>query len=898
MRLPFNFSFFFRHKRIYLSAIFVFFAAAALLSSRISLRQDITEMLPRVLKEEMLLFQSSPLSGKIFVLVQSPQRQQARLAADFISRSLTRDSGAGLYGAKTDEEFFLSYYYGAAKLWNPSFASAAQKLIEPEALEMKMEENHKALLSLAGAFTRDLILADPVGLADIFAGELKSLNINGAFEIKDGYISSQDGKRILLVFDCRSNQMDSSAAKKIGSAFDNIVKELPYHAQAFMMGAARYTNENNDIIAKDIKRVLIVSCALMTVVFLVFLRRAKALLIYLVPPAAMSFAAVAASFFFNGLSAVTIGFGSVLMGLSVDYCLYMYFAMKASKEQNRAINAKKMVKPVLASALTSIAAFSVLSFSSIPLFGQISLFSAAGLLAALFLALCAAPFIFACEESPEKTLGKMKPLLSFPAAAVIIILFFAAAAASLKYVKFNASLDSLNTVSKRFEADRLEFEKFTGNAYNNNALFFVFGKTPEEALQNNEEISALNKDILKLAALYPSARKAESNLAAWKTFWNGERVAAVEKKINAFSKEKGLKPEIFAPFIRFLKTGESLRGQKFSLTELYNPVIKHNDGFAFVNIVPENAVINVKEGIKTVFISNAALREKIVSNISGDIVKMMLIMAGCVFPVLIFWLKKVQFAAAAVLPALCGICGFLVFSALSGIEVNLFGLLAAPLLIGLGIDYGIFIVYQQKGDTELHPTKAVIVAALSTMIGFGSLMAARHKVLFMIGFMVFTGISTAMAVSVFIIAPLLKKADKKMLAVLVFFLLPFAGCAAGVKYNVAEPPLSKEHSGTSVFYGSYKDELHFRAIARKEDGGYRIVIMSDLGVKMQDMKIKQEQDTDIYFHMQHMPKEAVEDFAGFFKEYYFEENKNNIKQNDMTVYYFRHKKPVLWARKI
>ena len=184
------------------------------------------------------------------------------------------------------------------------------------------------------------------------------------------------------------------------------------------------------------------------------------------------------------------------------------------------------------------------------------------------------------------------------------------------------------------------------------------------------------------------------------------------------------------------------------------------------------------------------------------------------------------------------------------------------------------------------------------MIGFGSLMAVWYKVLFMIGFMVFTGISTAMAVSVFIIAPLLKKADKKMLAVLVFFLLPFAGCAAEVKYNVAEPPLSKEHSGTSVFYGSYKDELHFRAIARKEDSGYRIIIMNDLGVKMQDMKIKQEQDTDIYFYMQHMPKEAVEDFAGFFKEYYFEENKNNIKQNDMTVYYFRHKKPVLWARKI
>jgi predicted RND superfamily exporter protein len=85
-----------------------------------------------------------------------------------------------------------------------------------------------------------------------------------------------------------------------------------------------------------------------------------------------------------------------------------------------------------------------------------------------------------------------------------------------------------------------------------------------------------------------------------------------------------------------------------------------------------------------------------------------------------------------------------------------------PLLIALGIDYGIFIIFKgTKTHSLLHPAKAVIIAALSTLIGFGSLMAAQHKVLFIIGFMVFTGILTSILVSVFILPPFLTAGKKE-----------------------------------------------------------------------------------------------------------------------------------------
>jgi hypothetical protein len=147
---------------------------------------------------------------------------------------------------------------------------------------------------------------------------------------------------------------------------------------------------------------------------------------------------------------------------------------------------------------------------------------------------------------------------------------------------------------------------------------------------------------------------------------------------------------------------------------------------------------------------------------------------------------------------------------------------------------------------------------------------------------------------------LLKNSKKALPVLLLCLLLSFAGCASsGVKYNIKMPPMPPaDNANTAMFYGSYKDDLNFRAISRTEPDGYRIVIMSDLGIKLQDMKIKKDEDTEIYFYIEYMPKEAIETFAGFFKEYYFSQEKPNIRNDMSTAYYFKNKEAVLWVKKI
>lgn len=913
MSLKFKPETIFKYRKIYLASLCIIFAVFAFLFSKIQYREDISEMLPDVLGREVKLFQNSPISNKLFIMIEGESPEEAQNAAETFTGILSQNTEIPLYAAKTDKDFILSYYYNTPVLWNKDFQKDIEALLTKEKIALKMEENIRNLYSPAGIFMQDIIIADPLGFIEVFGKELRSLNVSGStLDAKNGFISSEDGKKILLIYNYPSNVLDTALSQKIDTFFGNIKSELPQNTNIFYMGAPRYTVENNNIIAQDLNRIFFVATFLMLILFFVYLREKKAIFIYLAPHISIMVAAVTAYYVFGGLSGITIGFGAVLMGLSVDYSVYMYFALKNSKEEERFQTMHLMVRPLLISAFTSIFTFAILIFSGIGVFRQVAVFCAGGLIIALFLALFVAPFVFSCQnEKPDIKEFDIKTNKYF--AIIFLILIFAGAIISFGKLNFNASLNALNTVSEKFTKDYKVFSDFTGDAYSKNEFLFIFGDTKEEALRNNEIVSAKNKNNMKLAKLFPSDMQKEMNLKNWKEFWNEERIEFIKTEIEINAKKYGIKSDIFNDFYEFLQTGKiSSKGsemQDFDLAGMYDPIMSLEDKFAFVNILKKGTVINDTEEVETLFISSESLDEKIVHTMSLTFTKIMIALFFIAFFVLVLFWKNLYYAALSILPPLCGICIFLIMSALLQIELNLFALFAMPLLIGLGIDYGVFMIFKFKGQkSELHPTRAVIVAALSTLIGFGSLMAGQHKVLFGIGFMVFIGISASIFAAIFIVPAFLKKQTKilKAALLLLIFLIPISGCYSGAKinYNVSAPqrkqgPAGKEQ--TMMFFGSYKeDNLQFRVISVAEDDGHRVVIMSDLGVKLQDMKLKSDGETDIYFSIEFMPKNTVESFAEFFSEYFSKDQTDNDKIRDIggRTYYYKGGTPVLWVKEI
>jgi predicted RND superfamily exporter protein len=117
-------------------------------------------------------------------------------------------------------------------------------------------------------------------------------------------------------------------------------------------------------------------------------------------------------------------------------------------------------------------------------------------------------------------------------------------------------------------------------------------------------------------------------------------------------------------------------------------------------------------------------------------------------------IKKVLLALVPVVSGLLfmfGVMGGL------GIGFNLFNVVAAILIIGLGVDYGILVVCKISEGSNHATEKAVFVSGLTTLAGFGALVMARHPALHSIGVTVLLGIGAAIPSALFVIPALYQK---------------------------------------------------------------------------------------------------------------------------------------------
>jgi hopanoid biosynthesis associated RND transporter like protein HpnN len=110
----------------------------------------------------------------------------------------------------------------------------------------------------------------------------------------------------------------------------------------------------------------------------------------------------------------------------------------------------------------------------------------------------------------------------------------------------------------------------------------------------------------------------------------------------------------------------------------------------------------------------------------------------------------------ALVPLLVGSVWTVGMMVLFGVQFNMANLLFIPLIIGIGIDNGVHIVHSfratGKYDGESVPlarstAKAITLAALTTIVGFGSLMISSHRGIYSLGLLVTLGVGSVLIAS-------------------------------------------------------------------------------------------------------------------------------------------------------
>lgn len=137
-----------------------------------------------------------------------------------------------------------------------------------------------------------------------------------------------------------------------------------------------------------------------------------------------------------------------------------------------------------------------------------------------------------------------------------------------------------------------------------------------------------------------------------------------------------------------------------------------------------------------------------------------LLALAVIMAVLWFNFRSVRYALLASLPLGIGVFQTFGILGILGLPLNPANMIALPLMLGLGVDYGIHIVHdylEQRGRYRMSPSTAVavLVDSLTTIVGFGALMIASHQGLHSLGRVLTIGVSCCLFTSMIMLPALL-----------------------------------------------------------------------------------------------------------------------------------------------
>lgn len=205
--------------------------------------------------------------------------------------------------------------------------------------------------------------------------------------------------------------------------------------------------------------------------------------------------------------------------------------------------------------------------------------------------------------------------------------------------------------------------------------------------------------------------------------------------------------------------------------EIRNAMFDKNLKRSLIMFYPEKGVMDDIERIKHFNAAVARVSPKITGTSQvlvawlNEVVGASWKAALYVFLAVVFFLmlsfRNLKHTLIATAPLVVGIIWGGGFYALSGQLLNLVNIAVIPLVIGMGIDYGIHIVHRYHLEQDIEKVyrytgKGVLLCALTTMIGFGSLgLVGRFGSVNSMGRLLFIGITACLLTTIFILPALL-----------------------------------------------------------------------------------------------------------------------------------------------
>jgi predicted RND superfamily exporter protein len=566
---------------------------------------------------------------------------------------------------------------------------------------------------------------------------------------------------------------------------------------------------DSGIIQKDILRNFLTSFCGVLLLFLIAFRTLKSLFFAGLPLAVgiawtMAFAALSV----GELNFATSGFSALLLGLAIDFTIVLYnrYLEERIAGQEALPSARLMLaetgQPVFTGAVTTAAAFYAMMITKFRGLSELGLLTGTGILFCLLATYIMLPALCAWDENRKGArlpprmrsfgLERIFSLLSrFPRGVVWVSL---GCSVLLGFFAFSLTFDDdiTNIRPKHNEALILQekiAEKFGLSYYHFVAV--AERKTVEEALIANEQIAGVLRSwsgkegitgFDSVETFLPSQASQEERLAYIQSKQaselNGDRIARTFQKA---LRENGFRPsaydEYLKTFRKFLSpsrliTWEEVR--KSSLGRILGRYLKVDErGVRVATYVYQDRKA-WREGPPAELLAKLAslgsvkcsgvniLSRELKTRVYGD-AKLATLLALLGIGLLLYLdFRSIKLSLLALIPLGFGILWMFGLMDAFGMKLNLMNIFAVIMILGIGVDYGVHVLhrYYEDGGFDVVPAlnqvgKAVLMAALTTIFGFGTITFSDYPGLISMGVACVLGVGTCAVVSLILLPAVL-----------------------------------------------------------------------------------------------------------------------------------------------
>ncbi|MBW8876337.1 MAG: MMPL family transporter [Acidobacteria bacterium] len=698
------------------------------------------------------------------------------------------------------EELLRTFFPKSVLFLNADGRRQLAARLTDDGIRQRVSELRRQLSTPQGLAVKQLAKLDPLGLAQIFLGRVESSRGTLQVDWTSGYYLSRDHRMLLILAEPVQPPQNLKFNERLVSGVHRVVdgtladwsriagQEAPAKPRVDLGGAHLTALSDSSLIRYDMVVNIITSALGVLLLFLFAFRRLGTLAYAFLPLLCgliLTFGFAKATV--GSLSSATSVVAALLIGLGIDFVIVSYGRYVEERRRGASVETALMAmsglsgRAVLAGAITTTATFYAFTFTDFVGLRQMGLLTGTGILFCAASVLILLPALLAWSEDHHQrrktaphlflhSFGSdvlMRACIRHRRITLVAGIIVTAVALGFAFsIRFDESMKTMRPQGNEGLDVTAEVGRTFGSGFDSMTLL-LSGSSPGEVLTLAGKAAAGAQKLVDQGVLYgytgvtslipPPAQQTE--VLQW---LETERHGALDLvRIRATFADaagrQGMRMEPFEPGLALLARAVNLSGpigvadfrQQKQTQLLLDRFLKQTDhGWRGAVLLyppsnkwrreapPEALALGASLGPHAILtgtnVVNQTVRREVLRDawIAGIL--------GYLVVAVILWLnfRTLRHTVMALAPLTLGILWMVGSMSALGIQMNFINIFVTTMIIGIGVDYGIYVLHRylevrDLPDEEfergiLETCKAVLAAATCTIVGFGSITFSHY----------------------------------------------------------------------------------------------------------------------------------------------------------------------------